>query len=368
MRVPAAASALLCALACIPASFAAVPAPVDLLARARGAELAGKTAEAEQDATRVVVESPGSDAAVGAAALLGRLRLREGDFGEAAWWLTRAGAGGARDVLPLRALAVRGLLRAQGMGGGWSAPQEVAATEIKRAAALVRLPSGTRALLDGRAATLISFASDGRRLPTEIGEVQAVAARLDGKLVVAAGEQLFLLDPERPDPPAPLGSLGKFAPVAALAVDAAGDVWVVDKKGSRLGRLTAGAPEPVQVIESKGMRVEALAPLPPGRGVVLLDTRAGTLLSVDPSGTLRPMAALPWGERGRPVALATDPAGQVAVLDEKSGEVVLLDGEGVLRDRLPAPASDRDAPVAIALGADGSLDLVTGDGRLRRVP
>jgi DNA-binding beta-propeller fold protein YncE len=116
------------------------------------------------------------------------------------------------------------------------------------------------------------------------------------------------------------------------------------------------------------MRVEALAPLPPGRGVALLDTRAGTLLSVDPSGTLHPMAALPWGERGRPSAVASDAAGQIAVLDEKTGEVVLLDGEGAVRDRVPAPASDRDAPVAIALAPDGSLDLVTADGRLRRVP
>lgn len=364
MRVLAVAGTLACTLVL----HAAVPGPADLLARARSAELAGKNAEAAQDATRVVVEAPSSDDAAGAAALLGRVRLREGDFGEAAWWLERAVAGGARDVAPLRALAVRGLLRAQGMGGGWGAPQEIAATEVKRTAALLRLPSGTRALLDGRAATLVSFASDGRRLPTNIGEVQAAAVRGDGKLVVAAGEQLFLLDPERPDPPVPMAALGRFAPAAALAVDAAGEVWVADKKGTRLGRLSAGAPEPTQVLESKGMRVEALAALPPGRGVVLLDARAGVLLSVDPSGTLHPMAALPWGERGRPAALASDPAGQLAVLDGKTGEVVLLDGEGTLRDRWPAPAADRDAPVAIALGPDGSLDLVTGDGRLRRVP
>jgi DNA-binding beta-propeller fold protein YncE len=144
-------------------------------------------------------------------------------------------------------------------------------------------------------------------------------------------------------------------------------VWIADRKGARLGRLPAGASEPVLVVESKTMRVEALAPLPPGRGVAVLDTRAGALLAVDPDGTLHPMASLPWGERGRPVALASDPAGQLAVLDEKSGEVVLVDGEGNVRDRSTA-ATDRDAPVAIALGPDGSLDLVTGDGRLRRVP
>jgi len=364
MRVLAAAGVL----ACTVALHAALPGPADLLARARGAELAGKTADAAQDATRVVVEAPASDAAAGAAALLGRVRLREGDFGEAAWWLERAVRSGARDAAPLRALAVRGLLRAQGMGGIWGAPQDVAPTEVKRPQALLRLPSGTRAVLDGRAATLLSFTADGHKLPTEIGEVQAAAARADGKLVVAAGEKLFLLDPERPDPPVPLAPLGSFAPVAAMAVDAAGEVWLADKKGTRLGRLAAGASAPVQVLESKGMRIEALAPLPPGRGVALLDSRAGTLLSVDARGALHPMASLPWGERGRPVAVASDPAGQIAVLDEKSGEVVLLDGEGAVRDRLPAPASDRDAPVAIALGPDGSLDLVTGDGRLRRAP
>jgi streptogramin lyase len=295
------------------------------------------------------------------------VHLREGDFGEAAWWLQRAVAGGARDVAPLRALAVRGLLRTQGMGGGWGAPQDVVSTEIKRAAGLLRLPSGTHTVLDGKAMTLISFARDGRRLPTEIGDVQAAAARPDGKLVVAAGEQLFLLDPERSGAPEALAALGRFAPVAALAVDGAGEVWIADRKGSRLGRLAVGATEPQQVVESKTLRVEALAPLPPGRGVAILDTRAGALFAVDPDGTLHPVAALPWGDRGRPVALASDPAGQLAVLDGKSGEVVLMDAQGNVRDRL-APPTDRDAPVAIALGADGSLDLVTGDGRLRRAP
>ncbi|HEX5042205.1 MAG TPA: hypothetical protein VFV75_04820 [Candidatus Polarisedimenticolaceae bacterium] len=354
-------------LACTAVLQAAAPTPADLLARARGAELAGKGTEAAQDATRVVVEAPASDAAAGAAALLGRVRLREGDFGEAAWWLERAVAGGALDAAPLRALAVRGLLRAQGMGGTWGTAQDVVGTEVKRPAALLRLPSGTRAVLDGKSATLISFAGDGTRLPTEIGEVQAATARPDGKLVVAAGEQLFLMDPQGKEPPGPLAALGRFAPAGAIAVDAAGEIWIADRKGTRLGRLPSGAPEPVLVLESKTLRAEALAPLPPGRGIAVLDTRAGTLLSVDPDGTVHPMASLPWGERGRPAALAADPAGQLAVLDEKSGEVVLVDGEGNVRDRL-APVSDREAPVAIALGPDGSLDLVTGDGRLRRAP
>jgi hypothetical protein len=253
------------------------------------------------------------------------------------------------------------------MGGTWGTAQDVVGTEIKRPAALQRLPSGTRVVLDGKTATLISFAADGRRLPTEIGEVQAAAARPDGKLVVAAGEQLFVIDPEGGDPPETLGRLGPFAPAGALAVDAAGEIWIADRKGTRLGRLPSGAPEPVQVLESKTLRAQALAPLPPGRGAAVLDTRAGALLSVDPDGTVHPMASLPWGDRGRPAALASDPAGQLAVLDERSGEVVLVDGEGDVRDRL-APASDREAPVAIALGPDGSLDLVTGDGRLRRAP
>ncbi|HET9300205.1 MAG TPA: hypothetical protein VFO11_09675 [Candidatus Polarisedimenticolaceae bacterium] len=354
-------------LACTAALHAAAPGPADLLARARGAELAGKAEEAARDATRVVVEAPASDAAAGAAALLGRVRLGEGDFGEAAWWLERAVAGGARDVTPLRALAVRGVLRAQGMGGSWGAPQDVAATEIRRPVLLLRLPSGARAVLDGKTTTLIAFAADGKRLPTEIGEVQAAAVRPDGKLVVAAGEQLFLVDPERGSPTASLAALGRFAPAGALAVDAAGEVWIADRKGARLGRLPAGAQEPVVVVESKTMRVEALAPLPPGQGVAVLDTRAGALLSVEPNGTLHAMAALPWGERGRPVALASDPAGQLALLDEKTGEVVLLDDEGNVRDRVAA-STDREAPAAIALGPDGSLDLVTGDGRLRRAP
>ena len=87
-----------------------------------------------------------------------------------------------------------------------------------------------------------------------------------------------------------------------------------------------------------------------------------------PDGTVQPLPALPWGERGRPAALASDAAGQLAVLDGKSGEIVLLDAGGTVRDRVPAPASDRDVPVALALDPEGALEVVTGDGRLRRSP
>ena len=367
MRAIVPAAVLACALG-LRAPVAAVPAAAEILARAERAELAGKNEEAASDATRVVVEAPGSAAASQASAVLGRVRLREGAYGEAAWWLERAGADGPKDLADLRALAVRSLLRQEGMGGGWGPFQDVAATEMRRPLALVLLPSGARALLDGRTETLVCFGADGRKLPTEVGEVQAVAVRDDGKLLVAAGEQIYVLDPERPEAPTPFGGLGRFAPAAALAVDGTGVVWVADRKGTRIGRLGEGGAEPELVLESKGMRAEALAPLPPGLGIAVLDTRAGALLSVDGAGGVHPMPALPWGERGRPTAVASDAAGQLAVLDGRTGEVVLLDEAGAVRDRVAAPASEREAPLALALGLDGSIEVATSDGRLRRSP
>ena len=80
------------------------------------------------------------------------------------------------------------------------------------------------------------------------------------------------------------------------------------------------------------------------------------------------MPALPWGERGRPAALASDAAGQLAVLDGRTGEVVLLDETGAVRDRVAAPATERDAPLVLALALDGSIEVATSDGRLRRSP
>jgi hypothetical protein len=367
MRALAAAAAGLLALA-LPGAGMAAPTPDDLLERARRADVQGDGARAVADATRVVVEAPGSEAARSASALLGRIRLREGQFGEAAWWLERAEA---RDgtVASLRALAVRSLLREQGLGGGWRAPQDVAASEVRRASGLVRLRSGVRALLDARLGSVVWLGADGRTLGrSELGDVQAAAPDGGGKLVVATREHVVVLDPAHPETSAPFGGLGRFGAVSALAVDAEGTVWVADRKGSRIGRLRPGAAEPATVLDSKAMRVEALAPLPPGRGVILLDGRSGAVIAVDPKGALRPLPALPWGERGKPAALATDAAGQVAVLDGRTGEVVLLDGEGVVRDRLPAPEADRDAPLALALGLDGALELLTGDGRLRRSP
>ena len=349
------------------ALHAAAPGPEDLLERAVRAEAAGKDEDAARDAARIVIESPASEAAPRAAGILGRVRLRQGDPGEAAWWFERAVTSGARELAPLRALAVRSLLRKEGMGGTWMALQDVTTTEVRRPVGLLRASSGTRAVLDGRAGSIVWIPSDGRAAPpSSLGEVQAAALRDDGKFVLASGAQVVLIDPAHPEAAVPFAGLGRFAPAAALTVDAAGIVWVA--KGSRVGRLDAGASEPALVLDGKGMRVEALAPLPPGRGIAVLDTRAGALLSLQPDGKVEPLHALPWGERGRPAAMAADAAGQLAVLDGKSGEIVLLDTEGAVRDRLPAPESGRDVAVALFLDRDGALEVVTEDGRLRRSP
>jgi len=177
---------------------AAVPTPQVLLSRALHAEAAGKAKEAAQDAARVVVDAPGSEAAPAASALLGRLRLREGAYGEAAWWLERALTGEAkssRDLAALRALAVRSLLRQQGTGGVWAGLTDVAGTEVRRPAGLLRLPTGERVLVDARDGALVWIASDGAVRRTALEEVQAAAVDARGKVVVAAGEQVLVVDP-----------------------------------------------------------------------------------------------------------------------------------------------------------------------------
>jgi hypothetical protein len=346
---------------------AVAPTPKDLLQRAVRAEAAGKDEDAARDATRIVVEAPGSGHAPEAAGLVGRVRLRQGHAGDAAWWLERAVSTGVRELAPLRALAVRSLLRKQGLGGTWGPFQDVATVEVRRPVGLLRTPSGIRAVLDGRAGVLVWALAGGRTAPpSSLGEVQAGAVRGDGKLVLASGAQVVLVDPTHPEAAMPFAGLGRYAPASALAVDAAGTVWVA--RGSRVGRLDQGASEPAGVVDAKGMRVEGLAPLPPGRGIALLDTRANALMTLRPDGTLQPLSALPWGERGRPSAIAADAAGQIVVLDGKSGEILLLDAQGGVADRVPAPASGRDVPVALALDGDGALEIVTEDGRLRRSP
>jgi hypothetical protein len=316
---------------------------------------------------RVAVD--GSEPATTAHSLagLGRLELRSGRFGAAARWLQQAVEAGvpeATGAVSHRELAVRSLLRRERGTGAWSAGQAThVATGVRALAGLVRLSDGGVVLGDRRGAKVIRLDRDGRASEAwSLEDPEALAVDGTGRLFAATREEIYQLSPGRAERVAALGS---FAPASAILSDPAGHLWVVDRKGARVGRVDPGAREPAEVWTSAERRASLVAWV--GSGIAAVDERTGAVFAIGSDGADRVLVARTG--LGRPVSAASDPAGQLAVLDGKTGSVVLFDASGTALEQYRCSEHGVARPVAIALGLDGSLDVFdAATGALLRVP
>ena len=341
-------------------------------ARARAAlgaldEESGRFERAAGSYARVLVEDGPDDAYAAASAGLARTLLRDGRFGEAAAIVQRAIArtGGRDPVLSaLRTIAVAGVKRARSPEGRWSSRVTPlpAMPGPKNAALLAALPDGGFVVYDRKAGAVHTFDAKGTgTAATAIAEVTALAVDPQGRVHAAAGEQVVRLDASGP---VTVARLGAMAPASALAVDAAGTVLVVDRKGERVARLTPGASTWTFLREAKGGRVAALA-RDAGRAIAL-DERTAGLVGLAPGVAEAPIGSVVFR---RPVSVAVDAAGQIAALDAKAQAVTLLDPSGKASDTLSTAAIGIERPVAIAFAPDGALLVLDGEsGSVTRVP
>jgi len=313
---------------------------------------------------RLRIDAPDSPAAIRSRVALGRLQLRRGAYGRAAALFQEAveqETPAELRALPLRELAMRALLR-EVANDSWSqAPPKTIATGLRGALGPVRFPDGGILIADRRSGAVRRLDSAGRpSAQWTMKDVGALAIDPFGRAFLAAGERLYRLDG---DGPQPVAELGKFAPVSAVAADSTGRLWVVDRKGDRIGRIDPGSVGPEIVRESRGAGIAAM--VWDGRRLVVVEERLGRLLEIRADGTERPIGS--YGLK-RPIGLAADPAGQLAVLESKADDVLLLGPDGEVRDRLPtSPGFDRAG--GIALGMDGSLDILDeASGNLVRLP
>jgi hypothetical protein len=109
-----------------------------------------------------------------------------------------------------------------------------------------------------------------------------------------------------------------------MASDGWGRLWVLDKKGDKLGVLEPGASSPSALAgTSRSVRLTGLAW--DGVRLLSLDSKSKWIVEVLADGNVRPSASVPCE---RPKTLAADPAGEVAVLDDKTDEVLLFGPDG----------------------------------------
>ena len=313
------------------------------------AEQDGDVARARTAYQRLIVDAPGTAEAARATVGLARILIRDGEYGAAARWLqeaVEAGVEPADRVRARRELAVRGLLAKLGR----SAPpvaQAAPAVGVRSPAGIVVLPDGGVVLADRRDAMVIRFDASGRPLgqwPLE--DVVAISAGVNDTLWVAAGDAIYRL--VSGEPPREVASQGDFATVSAMTVDGEGGVWVVDRRGERVGRIDPGGGAPRLAFADSARKIKSL--VWDGRRLLALDARGKDVVAYTTDGhsSLVDIAGLL-----RPAAIAVDAAGRAAVLDTKNERVLFSAGSAPLDYR----ATGVERPTALAFGWDGVLHL-----------
>ena len=321
-------------------------------------ELSGAPERAAGAFGRVLLEHPDSDVAPRASAGFARTLLAEGRFGEAATWLQQAIEGGASPTLHaehLRELALRELLRDRTPSRpGPSVNAKLPVVPTTRGAVLLATAAdGRMAVYDRKNDALQMFDANGLAgAPVPLAEVTALASDPYGRIFVATKDNILRWDAAGVTV---LSSLGGLGTASAIAVDAAGSIWIADRKGDRIARWVPGKTEPELVRESKGAGVTALAVA--GSRVIVAEEKTGKLIAIAESGVETPFGGETFK---RPVALYVDAAGRIGVLDAKTETLTRLDPNGRVRDTLPLGAAGVSRPIAIAAALDGSARILDG--------
>jgi len=308
----------------------------------------------------LLADGTGGQVAARARVSLARCLLAEGDYGEAARLLQQAiDAGVSGDALAEahRELAVRSLL-ADVDAMAAARPQPVVTTRIPAGAAagMVPTPDGGIVLGDRRHDRIVAFdARGGARSVWEVADLEAVAGDRAGGVWAAAGGYVYrvLAGNSRLQR---VAATGEWSPVAGLAADASGAVWILDRRG-RIARIAAGSMAPVPLWQSASGRASSIAW--DGRRLLVGDERQGTVVAVRADGTSSPLV-----EQGfeRPGAITADASGRFAVLDARAGYVYVHRPDGTVVDAYSFRTDGIERPSAIALGLDGSLHVHDDQG------
>jgi len=324
-------------------------------------EQSGALGRAADAYGRLLVDAPGSGASARARVAAARVALRTGDPGRAAALAQRAvddRAASGPGAEALRELALRALPAPGGAGAGTVGRTP---TGVRGLAGFAALAGGVL-VGDARTSSVQRLGAAGGDGRWSLGELQAVAVDPLGRLYAAAGDRVYRLSGD--GSARPIANQGDFSPLTALAADAAGRLWVLDRKRERIGRIDPSASVPSPAWTRPGARLVGLAW--DGARVVAIDARERLLLSAEVGGSLE---AATLGEVQKPTMFAADGSGRVAVLDERDDAVHLLGPDGTERGRIDCKSLGILKPQAIAFEPDGTIALFDGsDGSWVRLP
>jgi hypothetical protein len=319
-------------------------------------ELQGSDDRAFDAYQRLLIDGPDDPAGIRARVGAGRLLLRRGSFGLAACRFQEAIDANVPDEVragAMRELAVRSLLREAGAVD--PARLDRVRTGIRTLAGFAPTSTGGVLLGDRKRGLAVELDADGMRVGEwAVEDLHTVAVGPRGQRFAAGGTTLYRL--ETGGPATPVASLGDYAPLAQLAVDAAGGFWLLDRRGRRIGRIEPGGDGPEAHWESERSRLSSL--VWDGRRLVAVDGKTRTVIAIERRA---PSRTLTDRELVRPVLLAADPAGRIAMLDGRTWAVRFLRADGSL-EADSVSSSEVPRPTAVGLGPEGELHLFDAAG------
>ena len=316
------------------------------------AEQGGDLGRAEAAYQRIRVEAPGTEVSARAAAGFGRLRLREGKAAEAAAAFQQALDAGTLDrptgttVAALRDVAVDALLRRV------TTVEALRVGTGTRPSAVAAMPGGGALIAQRKAGIVTEYdAAATSKDRWTMDQPLAVAVTSSGLRLAVTPESVLRLEPGgRVVVVALPGDMGSFA--GAVAGDD-GRLWVLGRKGERLGSIEPGAEHPEPLWRGDGVRLTNLAW--DGNRLLAVDSRARSVVAIHPDGSLQTVI----GEGlDRPSAIAVDAAGRIAVLESRGARVRFFDARGGTLGAFDTQQAGMQRATGLSLGLGGALQLV----------
>ncbi len=149
---------------------------------------------------------------------------------------------------------------------------------------------------------------------------------------------------------------GVFATPRAVACDTLGSIWLLDRKGTRLGRLRPGGTKLESVWQGED-RLSAIAW--DGRRMLALDPRGRRVVEILEENQLRTVAS---GTFEKPVALASDFLGRFAVLDDRTRTVTLFGSDGAALGRYALGDTGPSKTDALVMYPGGGFGITGSSG------
>jgi len=328
----------------------------------------GNEQRARSSLERLRIDFPATVEGVLARIGLAEMILQEGDHGLAAALLqenqsmlarselaSRMPAAGLAAGEAARTVAVRSFLMALAGDSRWTLKADrFTGAGIRSVAGLAADNRSGTVLSDRKTGVVVSY--DDQRQKQGQWEIPGAGAvtvdRLDR--IWVAGESVLVMI--RNGVAETVADLGVFATPRAIVADTLGSIWLLDRKGLRIGRLRPGGTrlEPVWQGEDRLSVITW-----DGRRMLALDPRGRRVVEIREENRLKTVVA---GVFEKPVALASDLLGRFAVLDDRTKKVTLFGGDGAVLGGYVLGADGPSKAEDLVMYATGGFGITGSSG------